>query len=108
MKIDQHRLGRFMLIVGYAALLVAGAACAHSQAPASSTSTLAQAASTPDSAKTRKHMREHVQYPATRAQILAACAQTPEFTASEKQWLSEKLPDGSYASADEVIAALHI
>jgi hypothetical protein len=62
----------------------------------------------PDIAKTRAHLAQHVNYPASRAEILAACAQTPEFTAAEKQWLTDNLPEGKYASADDVGRALKL
>lgn len=91
-----------------AALLLASA-CAHNPAPApASPSASASQATAPDAEKTRKHLQAHVHYPASRAEILAACAQTPEFTASEKQWFSNSLPDRTYASADEVLQVLGI
>jgi len=62
----------------------------------------------PDLEKTRSHLREHVKYPATRAEVLAACADTPEFTPAEKAWFSEHLPDGSYATADDVLRSLKL
>jgi hypothetical protein len=42
----------------------------------------------------------------TRSQIVAVCADTPEFSAAKKKWCAQSLPDRTYASADEVIAAL--
>ena len=85
-------------------------ACASTQAPEPKASTAASAASIakPDASKTRAHLVQHVSYPATRAQILAACADTPEFSASEKQWLSDNLPDGKYANSDDVVRALKL
>jgi hypothetical protein len=62
----------------------------------------------PDVAKARAHLAQHVNYPATRAQILAACAQTPEFSAAEKQWLADNLPEGHYTSPDDVGRALKL
>ena len=59
-------------------------------------------------AKAVAHFREHVKYPATRAVVLAACADTPEFTAGEKKWIGDNLPDKSFASADDVVASLHL
>jgi hypothetical protein len=93
-----------------ATVAVAVAACqpaASTQAsPAASGGDDTAVATKPDPDKERKHLREHVTYPATRAQILAACANTPEFTAGERKWCAQSLPDRTYASADEVIAAL--
>jgi hypothetical protein len=65
-------------------------------------------ATKPDVAKARAHLAQHVNYPTTRAAILAACAMTPEFTAAEKQWLADNLPEGKYASPDDVGRALKL
>jgi hypothetical protein len=62
----------------------------------------------PDAAKAKTHLADHVKYPATRADILAACADTPEFTTAEKEWISNKLPEGDYKTADEAVRALHL
>jgi hypothetical protein len=85
------------------------AGCAATPAPqASAPGATASASARPDTTKAVKHLREHVSYPASRAAILAACADTPEFTADEKKWMSDHLPDRTYASADEVAAALRL
>lgn len=60
----------------------------------------------PDATKLKAHSADHIKYPATRAQILEACAQTNEFSAGEQKWISDKLPEGTYNSADEVNKAL--
>jgi predicted phage gp36 major capsid-like protein len=60
----------------------------------------------PDMKKVASHLREHVKYPATRQEILDACAQTDEFTAAEKAWAAAHLPEGTYASADDVLKVL--
>lgn len=65
-------------------------------------------AQAPDRDKAIKHFESHVQYPASRQDILAACADTPEFTAAEKQWLSDHLPERTYASAGEVVSTLKL
>jgi hypothetical protein len=62
----------------------------------------------PDIKKVATHLREHVKYPATRQQILDTCADTPEFTEAEKAWAAQHLPEGSYASADDVLKALKL
>ena len=77
-------------------------ACLTNQACAAE----AAAATKPDLNKVAAHLRAHVTYPATRTQILAACAQTPEFTAGEKAWFAARLPDGTYKTADQVLASL--
>ncbi len=87
-----------------------GAAPAGSAAQASGTCSVSSTpcATRPDGSKAREHFAKHVNYPATRAEILAACAQTPEFTAAEKQWLADSLPEGKYANADDVTRALKL
>lgn len=60
----------------------------------------------PNADKLKAHAMDHITYPATRAQIIEACAQTTEFSAGEKKWISEHLPEGTYNSADEVTKAL--
>ena len=67
-----------------------------------------ETAAKPDLAAAKKHLADHVKYPATRAEILAACADTPEFSAAEKKWFADNLPEGSYSSADQVEAALKL
>ena len=92
-------------------ILVIGLAlvgCASNPAPQASTPTATVASSRPDAAKAVKHMKDHVKYPASRAAILAACADTPEFTSEEKKWISDNLPERTYASADDVVAALRL
>jgi hypothetical protein len=51
---------------------------------------------------------DDVTYPATREQILLACAQTSEFAATEKQWLADNLPAGTYANAEVIIRTLKL
>jgi hypothetical protein len=84
------------------------AGCAANPAPQSPTLASAPTSARPDATKAVQHLKAHIQYPASRAAILAACADTPEFTADEKKWLSDHLPDRTYASADEVATALHL
>jgi hypothetical protein len=83
--------------------------CAQNPAPqAPSANTAPSAAAKPEAVMAKKHFKEHVQYPATRAAVLAACADTPEFSASEKKWLADNLPDRTFASADDIASALHL
>ena len=90
-----------------AVALISG--CSASPPPEACTGTaICAEASKPDVAKAKAHLADHVQYPAKREQILAACASTPEFTDSEKKWLSDNLPEGNYASADDVAKALRL
>jgi hypothetical protein len=78
------------------------------QACAPTTGDMCTAATKPDATKAKAHLADHVKYPAKRADILAACADTPEFTAGEKQWISENLPEGDYKNADDAVRALRL
>src|SRR6266536_1291954 len=83
--------------------------CAWSASPpAASPPAQAVAAVKPAREQTVLHLQGHVEYPATRAKLLAACADTPEFSEAEKKWFAENLPEGNYASADEVMKALQL
>jgi hypothetical protein len=62
----------------------------------------------PDVTKLKAHAVDHIKYPATRAEILAACAQTPEFSAGEKKWIEQNLPEGTYNSPDDVLRAMKL
>jgi hypothetical protein len=85
------------------------ATSANSPAPPSSAATgKTTTAVKPDGAMAIKHLREHVKYPASRTVVLAACADTPEFSAEEKKWIADSLPERIYGSADEVAVALHL
>lgn len=62
---------------------------------------------------TKQQIKEHVLhhhegFPQTKDQLVAACNNMSEFSADVKEWFSSTLPDGSYQSGDEVIAALGI
>ncbi len=88
--------------------LSSAAACASSPPPSACGASAECAAAQPDARKARTHLMGHVHYPATRAQVLAACADTPEFTAAEKQWLADNLPEGNYPSGEDAITALKL
>jgi hypothetical protein len=93
------------------ALFVLGIGCGSSPAPTPASPSQPQATATstkPDAAKATDHLKNHVKYPTTRAQVLAACADTPEFTAQEKKWFADNIPEGTFKSADEVMKALKL
>ena len=52
------------------------------------------------------HLRSHQSYPATKAELVAECDNLSDFSEEDKKEFTEKLPDKSYNSADEVIEAL--
>ncbi|EKD84656.1 MAG: hypothetical protein ACD_38C00179G0003 [uncultured bacterium] len=54
-----------------------------------------------------KHIDEHVMYPASKGDILAACNEMTEVPEEEKKWVSDRLPDKTYQSPQEVKAELY-
>jgi hypothetical protein len=60
-----------------------------------------------DRDKAAEHLTKHQTYPATRAELLASCKNLMEFTDAQKKWFAARLPEGSYASADEVLKAVY-
>lgn len=59
-----------------------------------------------DTEKAKEHIRTHITYPATDAQLKEACNNLSEFSDEDKKEFAEKLPAGTYNSADEVVSAL--
>ena len=103
---------RHVCCITFLGLLVASGACGGAAPEPASPSTTPTAApgsavaTKPDRAKVIAHLKEHVKYPIGRAELLKACADTPEFTAGEKKWFEANVPEGTFASADEAIAAV--
>jgi hypothetical protein len=54
----------------------------------------------------RDHLTQHQAYPATRAELIASCKDLMDFSADDKKWFSESLPEGRYASAADVMKVL--
>lgn len=52
------------------------------------------------------HLKAHIDYPATKEDLLKACNELSDFSAEDKKWFIENLPEGTYRSADEVAEAL--
>lgn len=52
------------------------------------------------------HLKNHQKYPATKADLVAECDNLSDFSEEDKKEFMEKLPEGNYNSADEVIAAI--
>lgn len=52
------------------------------------------------------HLKNHQKYPATKAELVAECDNLSDFSEEDKKEFSEKLPEGTYNSAEEVAAAL--
>lgn len=59
-----------------------------------------------DMENAKMHLKEHQKYPATKAELVAECDNLSDFSEEDKKEFSEKLPEGTYNSADEVSAAL--
>jgi len=52
------------------------------------------------------HLKDHQSYPATKEELVAECNNLSDFSEEDKAEFSEKLADGTYNSAEEVIKAL--
>ena len=52
------------------------------------------------------HLRDHQTYPATKADLVAACNSLSDFSEEDKREFENKLPEGTYNSAEEVMGAL--
>ena len=52
------------------------------------------------------HLKSHQTYPANKADLIKACNDLADFSAEDKAWFIEHLPEGSYNSADDVVTAL--
>jgi len=52
------------------------------------------------------HLKTHQKYPATKADLVAECDNLSDFSEEDKKEFEEKLAEGTYNSADEVVAAL--
>ena len=59
-----------------------------------------------DKANAIKHLKEHQKYPATREELVKECNELSDFSAEDKKWFEDNLPDGTYNSADDVTKAL--
>jgi hypothetical protein len=95
----RNQIRAFALVLGLAGITPAFTPAAHA-APAT------DAAVKPDMKKVTQHLKEHQTDPATRAELLAACNELADFSAGEKRWYADHLPEGTYKSAAEVLKAL--
>jgi hypothetical protein len=59
-----------------------------------------------DANNVKQHLQEHATYPASKADLVALCNNLSDFSEDDKKEFSEKLPEGTYNSAEEVMAAL--
>ncbi len=52
------------------------------------------------------HLKQHQSYPATKADMVKECNELSDFSAEDKKWFTNNLPEGTYNSAEEVMDAL--
>ncbi len=52
------------------------------------------------------HLQNHVMYPASKRTIVESCNRMEHVPASTRKWAEQKLPEGTYMSADEVVTKL--
>lgn len=52
------------------------------------------------------HLKSHQNYPATKTELVAECDNLSDFSEEDKNEFKQKLPDGTYNSADDVVGAL--
>jgi hypothetical protein len=54
------------------------------------------------------HLQKHIMYPASRRTIIEACNQMAHVPDATRMWVEQRLPEGNYKSADEVVMKLGI
>ena len=54
------------------------------------------------------HLKTHQKYPATKAELVAECDNLSDFSDEDKKEFMEKLPEGTYESAEDVMSAIGI
>ena len=52
------------------------------------------------------HLNSHQSYPATKADLIKECNDLADFSAEDKAWFVQHLPEGTYKTAADVIQAL--
>lgn len=52
------------------------------------------------------HLKNHQTYPATRDKLVAACNELSDFSPEDKMEFEQKIPEGTYNSAEDAIKAL--
>ena len=54
------------------------------------------------------HLQNHIMYPASKRTIVENCNNMEHVPASTRSWVEQKLPEGTYMTADEVVMKLGI
>ncbi|HLG18742.1 MAG TPA: hypothetical protein VI895_02860 [Bdellovibrionota bacterium] len=105
----------FALLVLGTALTVGSALAAdpakkaETKAKTTTTTTAATTATWTDQANVTKHVKEHLTFTATgmtKAEILKVCNNMTDISENDKKLFAQKLPEGTYKSAEEVIKAV--
>ncbi len=52
------------------------------------------------------HLQNHVMYPASKRTIVESCNKMEHVPVETRKWAEQKLPEGTYMSADEVVMKL--
>jgi len=52
------------------------------------------------------HLKTHQKYPATKADLVTECDNLSDFSEEDKEEFTQKLPEGTYNSVEEVTKAL--
>ncbi|OGY22848.1 MAG: hypothetical protein A2Y57_02830 [Candidatus Woykebacteria bacterium RBG_13_40_7b] len=52
------------------------------------------------------HLKEHQTYPATKDELVETCNNLSDFSAEDKKWFNDSLPNGTYKTAEDVVRAL--
>jgi len=52
------------------------------------------------------HLKTHQSYPATKEELVKECSGLSDFSEEDKEWFLKTLPEGTYKSADDVMAAI--
>jgi len=53
-----------------------------------------------------EHLKTHQTFPATKPELVKACEDLKDFSAEDKKWFMDNLPDKTFNSAQEVIEAM--
>jgi hypothetical protein len=52
------------------------------------------------------HIKSHIKYPATKNEIWAACQEMSDVPETDRKMFNDKVPEGVYENADEVLTVL--
>jgi hypothetical protein len=61
-----------------------------------------------DTKELMSHLQNHIMYPATKRTIVEMCNNMAHVPASTRMWVEQRLPEGTYKSADEVVMRLGV